>query len=78
MDRFTGSKELKAGSSPKAAPTNAPINIVGFVVVLFVVVAVVELVALLVVQRVVARYDGGVHRRSNGGGAHGDGGGVGC
>lgn len=73
MDRFTGSKELKAGSSPKAAPTNAPINIVGFVVVLFVV-AVVELVALLVV----ARYGDGVRRRSNGGGAHGDGGGVGC
>lgn len=81
MDRFTGSKELKARSSPKAAPTNAPINIVGFVVVLFVVVvvgvlvvvAVVELVALLVV----AHYDGGVRRHSNGGGVHGDGG-VGC
>lgn len=45
---------------------------------MLVVVAVVELVALLVVQRVVARYDGGVHRRSNGGGVRGDGGGVGC
>lgn len=43
-----------------------------------VVVAVVELVALLVAQRVVARYGDGVRRRSNGGGVHGDGGGVGC
>lgn len=78
MDKFTGSKELKARSSPKAAPTNAPINIVGFVVVLFVVVAVVELVALLVALLVVVRYGDGVRRRSNGGGVHGDGGGVGC
>ncbi len=77
MDRFTGSKELKARSSPKAAPTNAPINIVGFVVVLFVV-AVVELVALLVVRRVVACYGDGVRRHNNGGGVRGDGGGVGC
>ncbi|GAA8212663.1 hypothetical protein HpKG24_13930 [Helicobacter pylori] len=85
IDLLDQKKELKARSSPKAAPTNAPINIVGFVVVLFVVavvelvvVAVVERVALLVVRRVVARYGGGVRRHSNGGGVHGDGGGVGC